>query len=214
MPSSDHRAPEQRRPTISENDSTGTAVQTRVRDPERKTKILTAAADLVARNGYHSVSMSDIGSAAGITGSGIYRHFASKSAVLVALFDQVIDNLLRDEAHIVEGNADLDTALKKLILGQVEFVVADRELAQVYHNEIHNLPTEDQRRLRRKQRMYIEEWVHLLDELRGDLTDADARTLVHAAIGAIQSTLFHNSGLPEDRQRDLLSNAARCILGL
>lgn len=187
---------------------------TRVRDPERKTKILNSAADLVARNGFHSVSMSDIGSAAGITGSGIYRHFASKSAVLVALFDQVIDNLLREEEQIVDGVADLSAALEQLIRGQVEFVVADRELAQVYHNEIHNLPGDDQRRLRRKQRMYIEEWVHLLDELREDLTDADARVLVHAAIGAIQSSLFHNSGLPEDRQRELLSIAARSTLGI
>lgn len=158
--------------------------------------------------------MSDIGGAAGITGSGIYRHFGSKSAVLVALFDHAIDNLLRDEHRIVESEQDLKLALNRLIDGQVEFVVADRELAQVYHNEINNLPEDDSRRLRRKQRMYIEEWVHLLDELRDDLTDADARAVVHAAIGAIQSTLFHNTGLPEERLRQLLAQAARDVLGV
>jgi AcrR family transcriptional regulator len=63
----------------------------RTRDPARKERILAAAADLVASSGYHAVSMADIGAAAGITGSGIYRHFASKSALLVALFDQAID---------------------------------------------------------------------------------------------------------------------------
>ena len=41
---------------------------------------------------------------------------------------------------------------------------------------------------------------------------ATARVLVHAAISAIQSTLFHNVGLPEERQREILSNAARAIL--
>ncbi len=158
--------------------------------------------------------MSDIGHAAGITGSGIYRHFDSKSAVLVALFEQAIDNLLLDEHSIVESVTDLRLALNRLIEGQVEFVVADRELAQVYHNEINNLPEEDSRRLRRKQRMYIEEWVHLLDELRDDLSDADARAVVHAAIGAIQSTLFHNTGLSEDRLRRLLADAGRTVLGL
>ncbi|MDA3629637.1 TetR/AcrR family transcriptional regulator [Saccharopolyspora oryzae] len=184
----------------------------RVRDPARKERILAAAADLVARNGYHSVSMADIGAAAGITGSGIYRHFESKSAMLVALFDRVIDGLLRDEERIVHEVTDLEQVLDELIAGQVEFVVADRELAQVYHNEIQNLPEEDRRRLRRKQRLYLEEWVHLLAELRPGLSDAEARAVVHAAIGAIQSMLFHNTGLPEDRQRTLLTEAAKAVL--
>jgi AcrR family transcriptional regulator len=185
----------------------------RTRDPARKERILAAAADLVARKGYHAVSMADIGAAAGVTGSAIYRHFESKSAVLVALFDRVIDGLLRDEQRIVHEVADLREALHELIAGQVEFVVADRELAQVYHNEIHNLPGDDRRRLRRKQRLYLEEWVHLLAELRTDIGDPEARVFVHAAIGAIQSTLFHNSGLEDNRLRNLLSAAARSVLG-
>lgn len=186
----------------------------RTRDPERKTRILVAAADLVARRGFHAVSMADIGAAAGITGSGVYRHFERKSAVLVALFDQCIDDLLRDEQQIVSSVSDVRAALDLLIAGQVEFVVADRELALVYYNEINNLPAEDRRRLRRKQRIYLEEWVHLVSELRGDLSDADARTLVHAAIGAIQSPLFHHAGLDDNRLRVLLTDAARAIVGM
>lgn len=184
----------------------------RTRDPARKERILGAAADLVARNGYHSVSMAEIGASAGITGSGIYRHFESKSAVLVALFDRVIDALLADSQRIVHEIGDLRAALVRLIAGQVEFVVAARELAQVYHNEIHNLPDDDRRRLRRKQRMYVEEWVHVLGEMRPELTDAESRALVHMAIGAIQSPLFYRSGLAEDRLRALLAASAQAVL--
>ena len=168
----------------------------------------------MARRGFHAVSIAEIGAAAGITGSGVYRHFESKSAVLVALFDRVIDELLREEHEILDGTADLPLALDRLIAGQVQFVVGDRELAQVYYNEINNLPDDDRRRLRRKQRRYLEEWVHLVNELRDDLTDADARTVVHAAIGAIQSPLFHNTGVAEDRLRVVLTEAARAILGI
>lgn len=185
----------------------------RIRDPERKSRIMNAAADLLARKGYHAVSIAEIGAAAGITGSGVYRHFDSKSAVLVALFDQIIDDLLRDQKHVLETTTDLGKALDQLIAGQVEFVVGKRELAQVYHNEINSLPEEDRRRLRRKQRLYLEEWVHLVNEMRTELSDADSRTLVHAAIGAIQSPLFHSAGLAEDRLRVLLADAARAVLG-
>ena len=186
----------------------------RTRDPERRNRILTAAAELVARNGFHAVSMADIGAAAGITGSGVYRHFERKSAVLVALFDQCIDDLLHEEQQIITSVSDLREALDQLIAGQVEFVVADRELARVYYSEINNLPDQDRRRLRRKQRIYLEEWVHLVSELRTGLSDADARTLVHAMIGAIQSPLFHNAGLNGERQRALLIGAARAIAGI
>ena len=188
-----------------------TAVQ-RTRDPDRKERILEAAADLVARKGYHGVSMADIGSAAGVTGSAIYRHFESKSAVLVALFDRVVDGLLRDEQEIVDNHDDLEEALRKLVDGQVELVISNRVLAQVYHNENHNLPAADRRRLRRKQRLYLEEWVHLVQELRDDLDDAEARAVVHAAIGAIQSALFYKTGLADDRLRRVLTQAALSII--
>lgn len=186
----------------------------RVRDPRRKDRILIAAADLLAHNGFHSVSIAQIGAAAGITGSGVYRHFPSKSAVLVALFDRAIDDLLRSEQEILSDTADLAQALDRLIAGQVDFTVGDRELAQVYYTEVNNLPEEDRRRLRRKQRLYLEEWVHLVDELRSDLTDAESRVIVHAAVGAIQSPLFHNTGLAEQRLRMLLTDSARAIVGL
>ncbi|HVV23747.1 MAG TPA: TetR/AcrR family transcriptional regulator, partial [Pseudonocardiaceae bacterium] len=70
----------------------------------------------------------------------------------------------------------------------------------------------DRHRLRRKQRMYLEEWVHVLALLRPDGSDAALRALVHAAIGAIQSTLFHASGLPDEQLADLLSASAEAVL--
>jgi hypothetical protein len=36
----------------------------------------------VARKGFHAVSVAEIGAAAGVTASGIYRHFDRKTAVL------------------------------------------------------------------------------------------------------------------------------------
>ena len=185
----------------------------RTRDPARKQRILAAAADLVARKGFHSVSMEDIGEAVGITASAIYRHYDSKTAVLVAMFDRVIDRLLGEGQQLAaDPHTDPREALIRLIEGQIGFVVDDRDVAQVYFREIANLPEVDRRNLRRKQRLYLEEWVHLLTELRPDLDDTAARTVVHCAIGAIQSTLQHSAGLPEDRLRELLRSSALAVL--
>jgi AcrR family transcriptional regulator len=185
----------------------------RTRDPARKQRILTAAADLVARNGFSSVSMEDIGDAVGITASAIYRHYDSKTAVLVAMFDRVIDRLLSEGQRLAaDRQANPREALRQLIEGQIDFVVDDRDVAQVYFREIANLPEADRRSLRRKQRLYLEEWVHLLTELRPGLDDTAARTIVHCAIGAIQSTLQHSAGLPEERLRALLRQSAIAVL--
>jgi len=124
----------------------------------------------------------------------------------------VIDDLVIDEHRVIGSRSDLARTLDLLIDGQVEFVVSSRAIAQVYHNEIASLPVEDRNRLRRKQRLYVQEWVHVLLEMRPDLDDAHARTLVHAAINAIQSALFHKAGLDEDQLRDVLAGAARRIL--
>ncbi|HEY0936269.1 MAG TPA: TetR/AcrR family transcriptional regulator [Trebonia sp.] len=190
----------------------GPSAAPRRRDPDRRQRILAAAAELVAERGYHDVGMSDIGAAAGIVGSGIYRHFDGKSAVLVAMFDRVIDDLTRTAADILSRGLEPAQTLGELVAAHVRITLEDRMLMRVYHNEIASLPVEDSRRLRRKQRIYIEEWVHVLSVLRPEADDAVLRALVHAGIGAVHSTLFYSSGLPAARLAKLMAAAAEATM--
>jgi AcrR family transcriptional regulator len=191
-----------------------TATPRRRRDPERRELILSAAAELVARRGFHTVGMSEIGAEAGIVGSGIYRHFDSKHAILVVLLDRVMTRLQDGAARIIATAPDDRAALSGLVRDHIRVAIEDRSVLAVYHREIHNLPLEDRRRLRRAQRHYLEDWVHVLAPLRRDLADGELRLAVHAAIGAIQSTLFFDSGLAADRQTRLLNGMAHACLGV
>lgn len=182
------------------------------RGEARKRRILSVAAELVAARGYHDVGMSEIGAAAGVTGAAIYRHFDGKSGVLVALFDGVIDNLTREADEVVEASGEPMAMLRGLIASQVNFTLNQRTLAQVYYTEIHNIPEDDSHRLRSKQRLYIEEWVHVLGRLRPDDSDGVLRARVHAAIGAIQSTLNYQSGLAQDELGQLMATVAEFAL--
>ena len=163
----------------------GSPSRRRQRDPERKARILSAAAELAARRGFHTIAMSDIGAEAGIVGSGVYRHFASKTAILVALLDQVMSRL-QDGAAAVAGRATDDrSALSALVRDHIQVAIEDRSVLAVYHREAHNLPEDDRRRLRRAQRLYLEEWVHVLAPLRPELTDA-APGVGPAVIGPVR----------------------------
>lgn len=186
----------------------------RRRDPDRRDRILDAAAGLAARRGFHTIAMADIGAEAGIVGSGVYRHFANKDAILVALLDQVMDRLRSAATRIVEASPDPRATLSALLRDHIRVAVEDRVVLAVYHREVHNLPEDDRRRLRREQRHYLEEWVHALAPLRRDLADGELRLAVQAAIGAVQSTLLFRSGLPEERLVELLDTMAHACLGV
>jgi AcrR family transcriptional regulator len=186
----------------------------RQRDPGRKERILVASAELVAERGFHGVGMVDIGARAGLVGSGIYRHFPSKEAILVALLDRVMRRLSEGAAAIISTALNDAEALSSLIDDHIRVAIEDRAVLAVYHREGHNVPLDEQRRMRRAQRHYIEEWVHVLGHLRPDLADGELRVTVHAAIGAIQSTLFFRSGFPEPRLAELLRACAYGCLGV
>lgn len=173
----------------------GAIVTQRTRGSERRERILAAAAELIAERGYHAVSMTDLGVAAGIVGPGIYRHFDSKAAVLASLFERVIDALLERASTIVDQARDEREALTGLVADHVSLVINDR--------------------LRRKQRLYLEEWVHVVAELRPELDEADVRAVVHGAIGAIQSILhYRDTGLPPERVAARLAAMGYAVLGI
>src|SRR5437773_8622830 len=113
------------------------------RGRERREKLLNSAAKLVAERGFHSVGIIEIGAAAGVTGSAIYRHFKSKGDLLVALFERVIDNLVDGAEAAVATGAIADDALNTLIRGHVDFALRDRAIIAVYDQEVPNLPDED-----------------------------------------------------------------------
>ena len=173
-----------------------------------------AAAALGAQRGFDAISMADIGAEAGIVGSGIYRHFDSKTAILVAMADRVMDRLMQAASQIIAASPGERECLSMLVRDHIEAALTDRDALAVYHREVRTLPEDERRRLSRLQRHYIEEWVHLLAPLRPDLDDGEVRLAVHAAIGAIQSTLFFRSGLADDRLTELLEIMAHGCLGI
>jgi hypothetical protein len=86
--------------------------------------------------------------------------------------------------------------------------VEQRENMAVWRQEFHHLPEADSRRLRRAQRLYVEEWVHTVHELRPELNDASVRALVHGVFGLLQSPSDFQSGLDDEGVKNLLMSMA------
>ena len=186
----------------------------RIRDPERRERILAAAAELIAQRGYQGVNTADIGDAAGIVGSGIYRHFENKVAILVALFDRVVDRLTADAEATLRSTDDPMVTLAELVRGHVQFTMQERRLCQVYVQESRNLPPGDSRRLRWKQRHYVDLWQDVLSSVHPDSNPEVGHATVLAAIAGIHSVLNYRSRLPADQLAELTAALAWRTLGL
>jgi AcrR family transcriptional regulator len=73
------------------------------RQNSRRQNVLDAAARLFAERGYHGTSVRDIAAVAGITPGAIYSHFASKTELLVAVYEDGVGRIA----------AALDAALER-----------------------------------------------------------------------------------------------------
>lgn len=186
--------------------------RTRLRTSARRTELIAVAANLFASRGYYAVTVDDIGDAVGLTGPALYRHFSSKEALLVAVFDHVIEQLRDRIGALVSEFPDPASALLAIVRLHVEFAIEQRQNVAVWRQEFQNLSEHDRWRLRRDQRLYVEEWVHLVQELRPEFSDTEARAAVHAAIGLLQSASDFQSGLAPGAAVDLLMSMALAAL--
>ena len=157
------------------------------RGRERRERLIAATARLVAERGFHSVGITEIGAAAGVSGSAIYRHFPNKTQMLVAVLDQVVDELLDGSAQIIASGVAPSEVLATLVRHHVRLVLRNPAVFGVYSQESHNLPSEDRSRLRRNQRAYVLRWSAALTDLLPALGDDEARTRVQVTFGLLNS---------------------------
>ncbi len=179
----------------------------------RRDAILAAALALFRQRGFHAVGIDEIGTAAGISGPGVYRHFPSKSSLLVALFDSLSERMLAGAEEIEKLDCPSDEALDRLVDFHVTTAMAERALLAVWVQDAQSLPRPDQQRLQDRQVEYAAAWEATLARLRPELGPSETRTVVHAALGAINSIAFHDPGLSPEALEALLGGTARAVLG-
>lgn len=168
--------------------------RSRARGAARRDEILDAAARLFAERGYHGVTIDDIGAAVGMTGPGIYRHFAGKEDVLAQMLLRISVRLRDEGARRVEAAPDAASALEALLRWHVDFSLHQPALITVHGRELGNVPEPARRQVRRLQRLYVEEWVGVVSELLPGASQARLRIAVHAAIGLLNSTPYSLGG--------------------
>ncbi|GAB2921271.1 TetR/AcrR family transcriptional regulator [Micromonospora polyrhachis] len=162
-----------------------TPATTPVRPASRRELLLSEAIRLFHRHGYHAVAVEDIGRAAGMQASSVYRYFPSKADLLAAAYYRATDRLTGATTAAIAEASDPADALRRVVQAYVAYAFGQSDLVAVYLAENNNLPDEDRHQLRGAQRSHVEEWVRLVGTVRPNLPVADARVLVHAALNVV-----------------------------
>jgi AcrR family transcriptional regulator len=180
---------------------------------ERRVALLQAAAHLFARRGFDGVSLEDLGSAVGVSGPAVYRHFPSKQAVIVALLVETSESLLRGGQAVVDEAPDDDAALRSLIAFHTDFALSEPDVIRVQDRDLEVLAPDDQQAVRKLQRTYVDLWVGVLSRLSPATERAELRLRAQATFGLLNSTPFSARGLSAVRMRALLEEMALASLG-
>lgn len=116
--------------------------------PDVTDPVLAAALRCIVERGYHGCSIRDIAESAGLSIASLYHHHASKQAMLVALFDLAMTDLLdrvggaRDEA-----GDDPVRALRLMTESLVLYHSHRRRLSFLASTEMRSLVEPDRRRI-------------------------------------------------------------------
>jgi AcrR family transcriptional regulator len=177
--------------------------------PSRREQILQAAAQLFAERGTRAVGVDDVGAAVGVTGPAIYRHFASKDAILAEMLLRISERLLAGGSErVAAAGDDAGAQLRALIAFQVEFALANPALITVHDRDLGHLPAGDAAQVRRLQRRYVEVWVDVLARLHPGAGADVCRARAHAVFGLINSTPHSAGRLSRPAMAALLSEMA------
>ncbi|EAR25554.1 hypothetical protein A20C1_04786 [marine actinobacterium PHSC20C1] len=155
---------------------------------DRRQALLDAAASLFAERGFTRVSLEDLGSAAGISGPAVYRHFDGKQDVLAAMLVDTSTDLCTGAKTVIESAATPRAALESLIEFHVEFALGNPNVIRVQDRDLDSLTDDDKHTVRALQRSYVELWVSTLAQLHPDAATTELRTRAHATFGLINST--------------------------
>lgn len=173
--------------------------------PQTLPRVLQAALDAFAEQGYHGTSIRDIAARSGLSVPGVYHHYRSKQDILMALVVAVMDDLLaRSREALESANADPPSQFDTVVESLLRFHMFRRAEAFVASTELRSLEPENRRRyvaMRDEQQRMLESII-TAGRTRGDFAipyphDA-ARAVATLCVGVASWYREDGSLAPED----------------
>ncbi|MCC8966257.1 TetR/AcrR family transcriptional regulator [Bradyrhizobium sp. Pear76] len=93
--------------------------------------LLDAAAALFAERGYHATTIRDVAQAAGVTPGALYFHVPTKQALLIAVYAEGVDRIIRHVDASIGAEIDPSLRFRRAIKAHLEAILDTSAFARV-----------------------------------------------------------------------------------
>jgi AcrR family transcriptional regulator len=107
------------------------------RRTDRRTRLLTAGFDVFGTEGWQGATIEKLCSAAAVATRSFYEEFASREALLLAVYEDVMSGVLKDVLPRVQAcHGTLEERVRVGLSGYVAHLTADPRRAKIVHREV------------------------------------------------------------------------------
>lgn len=161
------------------------------RADEVRGRILAAAVEVFSRRGYRGASMNDVAARVGLSKPSLYHYVRTKQDLLVAVYEEVLEESLASARKIVVEATSTREAVRRLIVERVAYTCENRDLLTICFEEESELPPELAEPILERRRAFddlVLEAVETHLHATGRTLPMTSRTYVNACLGAANWT--------------------------
>jgi TetR/AcrR family transcriptional regulator, cholesterol catabolism regulator len=174
----------------------------------RRHAILDAVAQLMLGKGFQELSMREISQAAGIGKSTLYDYFPSKDDILIAFVAEEVRHITVLAQEIISQDLSPVEKIRRIMLRQLEYMVANKHLYMQFSFEIQRLSYASQQRIQQHRHAYQDMLCHLIEEgiQTGEFRAVNPLLAMRGMFAFLSSTVFTSrpTGSPEIMMLDAL----------
>lgn len=158
---------------------------------DKRKKILSAAAEVFSRRGFHQSRMDEIAERAGVAKGTLYYNFSSKSKLFSATVTEGIDEIIgKIRVQLLDADMPFADHFRKLIQCNVALYFQYSDLARIVFNEVTSgIDEEILADIQTARTRYIDCVVEQLEDGRrsGHIKDVNLRLAAVSVVGMLDS---------------------------
>jgi TetR/AcrR family fatty acid metabolism transcriptional regulator len=180
---------------------------TRDRLPDKRQRILDAALKVFAERGFFNAKVSEVARQAGVADGTIYLYFQNKDDLLISLFEDRMDFLIRRITEdLSKSSGTVPERIRRLIYHHLQLAIEHPELAEFITVELRQSGKFVREYGNPKFQEYLRILRDLVEEGQADgslRSTIDPRTVVRALFGALDELLLTMTLVTKRKDVDL-----------
>jgi len=170
---------------------------------DRKTEIITVAAQLFKEKVYCAVTLRDIAQAINIKAASLYNHIKSKQEILVLIIIEIAEEFTNVMNEIVNSNDSVYSKIERVIQLHVTITLRNADALACLNNDWMHLTDDELQYFVKMRSEYEENFRKIISEgvLAGELKNSNQEVVVFSILSSLRTMyLWYNKTKDLDAQ--------------